>query len=179
MADIDKFAILKTNLMERELQQLPTLAKDKHNENKKYFDKLKKRVPKDLDYQMQQIHNEVFDEIDCLQCANCCKTTGPLFTNADIERIAKHLKMKPQQFINQYLYIDEDKDYVLQNLPCSFLDSENYCMIYDVRPKACREYPHTDRKRFQQITNLTLKNTAICPAAYRVVEEMKKRIPIK
>jgi Fe-S-cluster containining protein len=165
--------------MERELQQLPTLAKDKHNENKKYFDKLKKRVPKDLDYQMQQIHNEVFDEIDCLQCANCCKTTGPLFTNADIERIAKHLKMKPQQFINQYLYIDEDKDYVLQNLPCSFLDSENYCMIYDVRPKACREYPHTDRKRFQQITNLTLKNTAICPAAYRVVEEMKKRIPIK
>jgi Fe-S-cluster containining protein len=128
---------------------------------------------------MQQIHNEVFDEIDCLQCANCCKTTGPLFTNADIERIAKHLKMKPQQFINQYLYIDEDKDYVLQNLPCSFLDSENYCMIYDVRPKACREYPHTDRKRFQQITNLTLKNTAICPAAYRVVEEMKKRIPIK
>ncbi len=179
MADIDKFAISKTNLMERELQQLPTLAKDKHNENKKYFDKLKKRVPKDLDYQMQQIHNEVFDEIDCLQCANCCKTTGPLFTNADIERIAKHLKMKPQQFINQYLYIDEDKDYVLQNLPCSFLDSENYCMIYDVRPKACREYPHTDRKKFQQITNLTLKNTAICPAAYRVVEEMKKRIPIK
>jgi Fe-S-cluster containining protein len=87
--------------------------------------------------------------------------------------------MKPQQFINQYLYIDEDKDYVLQNLPCSFLDSENYCMIFDVRPKACREYPHTDRKRFQQITNLTLKNTAICPAAYRVVEEMKKRIPIK
>ncbi|WP_133712416.1 YkgJ family cysteine cluster protein [Myroides indicus] len=165
--------------MERELQQLPTLAKDKHNENKKYFDKLKKRVPKDLDYQMQQIHNEVFDEIDCLQCANCCKTTGPLFTNADIERIAKHLKMKPQQFISQYLYIDEDKDYVLQNLPCSFLDSENCCMIYDVRPKACREYPHTDRKKFQQITNLTLKNTAICPAAYRVVEEMKKRIPAK
>lgn len=165
--------------MEKELQQLPTLAKDKHNENKKYFDKLKKKAPKNLDYQMQEIHNDVFDKIDCLKCANCCKTTGPLFTNADIERIAKHLKLKPQQFIDQYLYIDEDKDYVLQNLPCAFLDAENYCLIYEVRPKACREYPHTDRKKFQQITNLTLKNTVICPAAYRVVEEMKKRIPLK
>lgn len=165
--------------MDKILSQLPKLAKDKHNENKKYFDKLKKKTPKDLDYQMQDIHDSVFKRTDCLSCANCCKTTGPLFTNADIERIAKHLKMKPQQFIDKYLHIDEDRDYVLQSLPCTFLDHENYCMIYDVRPKACREYPHTDRKKFNQISNLTLKNVAICPAAYEVVEEMKKRIIIK
>ncbi|MCC9042816.1 YkgJ family cysteine cluster protein [Myroides sp. M-43] len=162
--------------MDKILAQLPKLAKDKHNENKKYFDKLKKKAPKDLDYQMQDIHDTVFKRTDCLSCANCCKTTGPLFTNADIERIAKHLKMKPQQFIDKYLHIDEDRDYVLQSLPCTFLDNENYCMIYEVRPKACREYPHTDRKKFNQISNLTLKNVAICPAAYEVVEEMKKRI---
>ncbi len=164
--------------MEALLNQLPTLAKDKHNENKKYFDKLKKKTPKNLDYQMQEIHESVFERIDCLSCANCCKTTGPLFTNADIERIAKHLKLKPQQFTEQYLKIDEDKDFVLQKLPCVFLDAENYCLIYDVRPKACREYPHTDRKKFQQISNITLKNTAICPAAFEVVEEMKKKIPL-
>lgn len=165
--------------MDKTLSQLPKLAKDKHNENKKYFDKLKKKAPKDLDYQMQEIHDNVFKKTDCLSCANCCKTTGPLFTNADIERIAKHLKMKPQQFIDKYLYIDEDRDYVLQSLPCTFLDNENYCMIYEVRPKACREYPHTDRKKFNQIANLTLKNVAICPAAYEVVEEMKRRIILK
>ncbi|MFD0699277.1 YkgJ family cysteine cluster protein [Myroides pelagicus] len=165
--------------MDKVLKQLPTLAKDKHNENKKYFDKLKKKPPKDLDYQMQSIHEEVFDRVDCLSCANCCKTTGPLFTNADIERIAKHLRLKPQQFIDQYLQIDEDNDYVLQQVPCTFLDAENYCLIYEVRPKACREYPHTDRKKFNQITNLTLKNVAICPAAFEVVEEMKKRIALK
>lgn len=165
--------------MDKILSQLPKLAKDKHNENKKYFDKLKKKAPKDLDYQMQDIHDSVFKRTDCLSCANCCKTTGPLFTNADIERVAKHLKMKPQQFIDKYLYIDEDRDYVLQSLPCTFLDNENYCMIYEVRPKACREYPHTDRKKFNQISNLTLKNVAICPAAYEVVEEMKKKIIVK
>jgi Fe-S-cluster containining protein len=88
------------------------------------------------------------------------------------------LKQKPQQFIDQYLRIDEDKDYVLQSVPCTFLDNENYCMIYEVRPKACREFPHTDRKKFQQISDLTLKNVAICPAAYNIVEEMKKRLPL-
>ena len=158
------------------LKQLPKLAKDKHNENKKFFAKLKKKAPKNMDYIMQELHEEEFERTDCLTCANCCKTTGPLFTNADIERIAKHFRLKPQQFIDQYLRIDEDNDYVLQEVPCTFLDSENYCMIYDVRPKACREFPHTDRKKFQQISNLTLKNVAICPAAYNIVEEMKKKI---
>lgn len=158
------------------LNELGKLAKDKHNENKKYFDKLKKKTPKNLDYVMQGLHDNEFKKTNCLACANCCKTTGPLFTLADIERIAKHLKQKPQQFIEQNLRIDEDKDYVLQNLPCNFLDSDNTCFIYEVRPKACREFPHTDRKKFNQITDLTLKNIAICPATYNIVEEMKKKI---
>jgi len=157
---------------------LQKLAKDKHIENKKYFDKLKKKPPRDLDYVMQEIHHNEFKKTDCLKCANCCKTTGPLFTLADIERISKSFRQKPQQFIDQYLRIDEDKDYVLKSVPCTFLDAENYCMIYDVRPKACREFPHTDRKKFQQISDLTLKNVAICPAAYNIVEEMKKKIKL-
>ena len=162
--------------MEDLLNDLPKRAKDKHNENKKFFSKLKKKPPKNLDYIMQELHDDEFNKTDCLTCANCCKTTGPLFTDKDITRIAKYLKMKPQDFIATYLRIDEDNDYVLQQVPCNFLDSENYCMIYDVRPKACSEFPHTDRKKFQQISNLTLKNVAICPAAYNIVEAMKKRI---
>jgi len=162
--------------MEEILKNLPEKAKDKHKENKKFFAKLRKKPPKDLDRQMQEIHDEEFSRTNCLDCANCCKTTGPLFTNKDIERISKHLKLKPQQFIEQYLRIDEDKDYVLQEVPCTFLAADNYCLIYDVRPKACREFPHTDRKDFHKISNLTIKNTAICPAAYNIVEEMKRRM---
>lgn len=158
------------------INNLPKLAKDKHNENKKFFDKLKKKAPKNLDYIMQELHEKEFKNTDCLQCANCCKTTGPLFTDKDIERISKHLKLKPQQFISQFLRMDEENDYVLQSVPCTFLGADNYCSIYEVRPKACSEFPHTDRKKFQQISNLTLKNVAICPAAYNIVEEMKKLI---
>lgn len=158
------------------INNLPKLAKDKHNESKKFFAKLKKKPPKNLDYVMQELHEEEFEKTDCLTCANCCKTTGPLFTDKDIDRISKHFRQKSQQFINQYLRIDEDNDYVLHSVPCTFLGTDNYCSIYEVRPKACREFPHTDRKKFQQISSLTLKNVAMCPAAFNIVEAMKKKI---
>lgn len=165
--------------MEEILKDLPKKAKDKHNENKKFFAKLRKKPPKHLDLQMQELHEEEFKRTDCLTCANCCKTTGPLFTNKDIERIAKHFRQKPVQFIETYLRVDEDNDHVLKQVPCTFLGEDNYCSIYEVRPKACREYPHTDRKDFHKISNITLNNTAICPAAYNIVEEMKRRIKLK
>ena len=165
-------------MLKPSLNEIQKLAKDTHIENKKYFDKLKKKTPKNLDYTMQDLHDSEFKKTNCLECANCCKTTGPLFTSSDIERISKHLRLKPQQFIEQNLRVDEDNDYVLKSVPCTFLDAENYCMIYEVRPKACREFPHTDRKKFQQITDLTLQNVAICPAAFNIVEAMKKKLPL-
>ena len=162
--------------MQHQIKILPKQAKDKHKENKRFFNKLKKKPPKQLDYLMQEIHDAEFKQTSCLDCANCCKTTGPLFTDKDVGRIAKHLKMKEQKFIETHLKVDEEGDYVLQELPCVFLGHDNCCSIYNVRPKACREFPHTDRKKFQQISNLTLKNIAICPAAFNIVEEMKRRI---
>lgn len=159
------------------ITQLPKKAAEKHKENQAFFKKLKKRPPKQLDYIMQNLHDAEFEKTDCLTCANCCKTTGPLFTDKDIVRIAKHFKLKPQQFISTYLRVDEDNDYVLQSVPCTFLGTDNYCSIYDVRPKACRAFPHTNRKKFHQISNLTLKNVAICPAAFNIVEAMKKHLP--
>ncbi|MBT8243735.1 MAG: YkgJ family cysteine cluster protein [Winogradskyella sp.] len=164
--------------MQDQIDKLPKLAKDKHKENKMFFTKLKKKPPKKLDYMMQEFHEEEFQRTDCLECANCCKTTGPLFTDKDIVRIAKHFKLKPHQFTEQFLKLDEENDYVLQLVPCAFLGADNYCSIYEVRPKACREFPHTDRKKFQQISNLTLENVAICPAAYNIVEAMKQQIKL-
>ena len=164
--------------MKEVLEQLPQKASEKHHENKKFFTKLKKKAPKNLDYLMQELHEDEFERTDCLTCANCCKTTGPLFTNADIERIAKFFRMKASDFTSKYLRLDEENDYILKQVPCTFLGADNYCSIYSVRPKACREFPHTDRKKFQQISNLTLKNVAICPAAFNIVEEMKRRIKI-
>lgn len=157
------------------LIQLPILSAKAKLSTQKLFSKLKKTKPPQLDVIVSQLHDEVFESTDCLQCANCCKTTSPVFYDKDIERVSKHLRMKPSAFVEKYLHIDEDRDYVLNSAPCPFLDHENYCMVYESRPAACREYPHTNRKRFHQILDLTLKNTTICPAAYQVVEALKKR----
>lgn len=159
------------------LESYKTQASQKQKEHKKFLDGLKKKPPKNLDYMVQEIHEEVFEKVDCLQCANCCKTTGPLYTDKDIERISKHLRMKQADFEAKFLRIDEDNDKVLQNLPCFFLNDDNTCSIYDVRPKACREYPHTDRKKIFQINHLMIKNTMICPAAFEFLEKMMKNLP--
>lgn len=157
-----------------DLSQIKKRAKNAEQENKKLFDKLKRNKPKDLDDHFHELHQEVFEETDCLKCANCCKTTSPIFKDKDIDRIAKRLRMRPSEFIEKYLHLDSDKDYVLNSSPCAFLDQENYCLIYEDRPTACKEYPHTDRKRMYQILDLTLKNTFVCPAVYSITEKLKK-----
>lgn len=143
---------------------------------KKSFRKLKTCRPKVLDQAFQTAHDEVFAEIDCLSCANCCKTTGPLFTQQDIDRLAKHFRMKAGDFMDQYLRTDEDGDWVLKQTPCPFLGSDNYCSVYEVRPKACRTYPHTDRGRMHQILDLTEKNARMCPAVYEMVKRIEFRV---
>ncbi len=168
------FGILKK--IELNLDFYKTQALQKQKEHKKFLDGLKKKPPKNLDYVVQGTHEKVFEKVDCLQCANCCKTTGPLYTEKDIERISKHLRMKQADFENKFLRVDEDNDKVLQNLPCFFLNQDNTCSIYEVRPKACREYPHTDRKKIYQINNLMIQNTVICPAAFEFVESMMKNV---
>jgi uncharacterized protein len=145
-------------------------------ENEGFYRRLKLKTPKNIDDLFHAAHDEAFEKIDCLKCANCCKTTSPIFYQRDIERAAKACRLKPGDFIEKYLKIDEDKDYVLKQSPCAFLDADNYCVIYEDRPNACREYPHTNRKKMQQVLDLTFKNTLVCPAVLHITEEIKKQI---
>ena len=157
-----------------DLEKFNKEAKRKSAENKAFLQKLKNKDSRKIDDAFHRLHEEVFSEIDCLTCANCCKTTSPIFYQTDIERVSKALRLKPGDFIEKYLRIDEDRDYVLKSSPCPFLGSENYCSVYADRPKACREYPHTNRKKMVQIMELTHKNTLVCPAVLEIVERMKK-----
>lgn len=154
-------------------KELKRLASDKNNEFRSLVNKLKRKKPKNLDEIVFDLHNRAFSEIDCLDCGNCCKTISPFLTDKDIQRIAAFLKIKPTELVEKYLYIDNENDYVFKSAPCPFLGSDNYCSIYDQRPKACKDYPHTDRKRFVQILDLSLKNTITCPAVFEVFEGLK------
>ncbi|MCA6364040.1 MAG: YkgJ family cysteine cluster protein [Bacteroidetes bacterium] len=158
-------------------EQFQKQAKRDELANQKLFARIKRAKPKDLDTQVHRLHDEAFEKIDCLECANCCKTTSPIFYQTDIERVAQSLRMKPGAFIEKYLHLDEDGDYVLNSAPCPFLDAENYCLVYADRPKACREYPHTDRKRVYQIADLTMRNTMVCPAVLYIADKLRNIYP--
>ncbi len=138
----------------------------------KFFRNNKKKGKK-LDELFHAEHEKAFKRIDCLSCANCCKTTSPIFRDVDIKRIAKAQRTTEKNFITSYLHMDNEGDYVLNQAPCSFLDlGTNKCNIYDIRPLACREYPHTDRKNMHQILDLTQKNIDVCPAVVEIVEKI-------
>jgi len=158
------------------LSELFQSAKKQETETKKYFDRIKKKHPKNIDLIVKELHEHVFQEIDCLDCANCCKSISPIITDKDIERISKHLKIKPSLFIEKYLHLDKENDYVFNDTPCPFLMTDNYCSIYENRPKACKEYPHTNSPNFIKRLNLTLKNAYYCPAVFKIIEKMKKEI---
>lgn len=157
------------------LSRLKQLAGNAESDNKELLKQLKRKSSSEVDNLFQELHDEVFEEINCLDCANCCSTISPIITDRDIDKMAKALRMKPSEVVEKYLMIDEDNDYVYRNHPCPFLGADNYCSIYEDRPKACREYPHTDRRKIQQLFNLTLKNAKVCPAVYLVLERARNK----
>ncbi len=132
---------------------------------------LRRRKGPALDAEAANLHRETFASLDCLTCANCCKTIPPIVNRTDASRIARHLKIAERTFYQQYLRIDEDGDTVMNTSPCPFLMPDNHCRIYDQRPKACRAYPHTD-ENFSKHLDLHLRNTIHCPAVFRIMEKL-------
>lgn len=150
---------------------LPLMALKSVQNWKKFYAQNKKKL-EGMDVQIHSLHHKISAQVNCLACANCCRSLGPRITDKDLERMAKTLRMKATDVLATYLRIDEDGDMVFQTMPCPFLGADNYCSIYENRPKACREYPHTDRKRFYQIYNLSIKNASTCPIVYEVLEQL-------
>lgn len=143
--------------------------------NKKLITRLKSRTPDKLDVIVHAIHEEVFEKTDCLTCANCCKTTSPAVYETDIDRLAQALRIKPSEVTAKYLKKDEDGDWIMNQTPCPFLEDDNRCRVYNDRPRACRTYPHTDRKKFSQLLDLTYRNSFVCPAVQKILLELERK----
>lgn len=122
--------------------------------------------------QLPGLHEEAFEKIDCLKCANCCKSYSPRFKTPDVKRISKYLGLRESVFIDTYLRVDEEGDFVAKSTPCPFLGADNYCSIYDQRPSDCHRFPYTDEDVFIKRQQLTLKNSSFCPITYFVIERL-------
>lgn len=160
---------------------MPLRVKLSAHRKKRYqrlFATLRKRRSATDDALAERIHQDVFQVTDCLSCAACCKSHPPLLEGPDIKRISKHLKLSEAAFVGEYLILDEDGDWVFHTVPCPFLQDNNACRIYEHRPKACREYPHTDRRKLYQIESLTIINAEICPAVGPILDRLADELHI-
>jgi Fe-S-cluster containining protein len=144
-------------------------SKDKQKQFKRYLDRAN---PSKLIRELTELHEEAFSKIDCLDCANCCKNHSPTFKSTDIKRISKHLGLKEAVFVDTYLKLDEENDFVVKQSPCAFLNDDNSCHIYDVRPSDCSRYPYTDEDVFIKRKALTMANSMVCPAVFYILEKI-------
>ena len=162
--------------LQNEISNLKNNALQNKKAYQKTIQQLKKLKPYDVDELFHTQHEVIFTEIDCLNCANCCKTTPALVSNEDINRISKHLQIASKDFVAKYVIKDDDGDKILNKTPCTFLNTDNKCAIYEVRPFACKDYPHTNRKKMHQVLELTIKNTEICPAVVRILDNIENSL---
>lgn len=145
----------------------------KAKEHRKSYQQYLKRADKNrVLKQLPALHEEAFEAVDCLTCARCCKNYSPRFKTPDVKRISRALGLKESVFIDTYLKVDDEGDFVVQQSPCPFLNPDNTCSIYEIRPSDCARFPYTDEDVLIKRPALTLKNSEFCPITYYVLEKL-------
>jgi hypothetical protein len=148
---------------------------------RKYFrsflNKTEQNPPPGIDRLTPVVEKEVWAEIDCLSCANCCKRMTPTFTKQDIKRISAHFNESPEVFSKKWLKKDRNKDMVNKVEPCQFLNlADNKCSIYEIRPADCSGFPHLSKRKWTEYAYVHKQNIDYCPATFRMVEKLIARV---
>jgi Fe-S-cluster containining protein len=150
----------------------PTSAPSRKDDLKRFRNFLQRADKNKVLKQLPQLHEEAFAIHDCLQCAACCKNYSPRFKTPDVKRISRHLGLRESAFIETYLVVDNEGDFVVKSSPCPFLGSDNACSIYDVRPSDCARFPYTDEDVLVKRQQLTLTNATFCPITFHVLDRL-------
>ena len=159
-----------------DLKKFKKKVEKKKDKLQKFLKKLDKIVPEDMPTLVQEEDVAVWQDVSCLECANCCKTMTPTYTAKDLKRISAHFNMTPKEFKEKWLYKDESGDWMNVSTPCQFLDDKNMCTIYDIRPEDCAEFPHHNKKPFDQYNDTFSNNVQHCPATFELVNRLRKRV---
>jgi len=157
------------------LKSIAKKAKREQRENAIFFRRIKKKKPAGLTRAFRDYNDEAFSHHQCMNCANCCKTSLAVFEKPDVKRISKHFEMSEKDFIKKYLMPHPDYDYLIKTLPCPFLAEDNKCSIYEIRPLGCRTYPPAKLRLTDEQLDVLHDNVGICPAVNEMVDKIKNR----
>lgn len=152
----------------------------RHNERadwsfRNYFKHRLNVSNQELDAVVRDATDLVWKQIDCTECANCCKTLRIVVDSADIARLARGLGLSAREFAQRYIRSDEYGEKFFARSPCPFLGSDNRCTVYDERPAACRDYPYLYEKDFRSRSLTMYENVSSCPIVFNVWQELKER----
>jgi Fe-S-cluster containining protein len=161
-----------------DLVQIRMLGEKKRDENERF-----RRHMKSRDYSdriLRRVAEGIEAQIDCTQCANCCRVATATVTERDVERLARAFRMKPERFLADYTDESEDEGRILRRSEesgCIFL-SGNECTVYEARPDSCQKFPHVVRgagsiaSRMWQFAD----RACYCPIVYNSLEAFKKEL---
>lgn len=131
-----------------------------------------------LDVLFKDAHEASFAVIDCTVCSRCCEVLGPRIRNEDISRLAGRTRVKSGSFVDTYLKTDEDGDLVFKSMPCPYLGGDGYCLVYEDRPRSCRDYPHLNNGRQSNMLKIHMENLKYCPAVVLALEKLMLEISL-
>jgi len=159
---------------QRKFQKKVVIEKDRM---RRFLTMLEKDPPEHLDNYAEEIDKEVWKEVNCLGCANCCRSMTPTYSTEDIKRIATHFKMSAASFKEKWLSKSPKGEWMNKVQPCQFLDlTTNKCSIYEIRPADCAGFPHLTKKTMVEYLHVHKQNIRFCPATFLMVEKMMQKL---
>ena len=160
------------------LELIEQLAERKWDENWRFRTFIKwrdDRKSEEIDELVRETTDEVWRQIDCTDCANCCRKLQIVVDCDDIDRLAQHFRLTAKEFRKRHVVKGEDGELVLNRRPCPFLEG-NICSVYDHRPKACHDFPYLHAPEFRTRMMMMVQNTTLCPIVYNTMEQLKDRL---
>ena len=161
-----------------DLVQIKTLGEKRQEENLRFRKFMKSRDHSDRI--LRRIAEGIQEQIDCRQCANCCRVATARVTERDVDRLARHFRVKPERIMADYVVGSDEEGFILKRRPegdCVFLDG-NDCSVYDARPDVCQRYPHLVRGNGSIASRMweMVDRAGVCPIVYNTLEAFKAEL---
>ena len=161
-----------------DLVQIRLLGEQKTPENERFRRFLKSHHHSDLN--LRRIAENIQDQIDCTECANCCKVATTALSERDVARLARYLRIPPSRFLGEYTVETQEEGRILRRIAgqgCVFLDG-NLCSVYDARPDICQRYPHLVRGNGSIASRMWsfVGRASYCPIVYNSLEAFKDEL---
>lgn len=159
-----------------DVEEIERLCKEKVDENYRFRGFLKCQNSERVDRIVSRLYKDIAAQINCIECANCCKKLKTAVSLTEIEHLASLENISPEEFTARFTEKDDfDGKRSLKDLPCKYLIN-NKCTIYANRPNICKSYPHIHQPGFTSRTFDIIEYAEICPIVYNVFENLKAEL---